>query len=62
MFKTYWKDNKQMLNFDIQININIAADNELEAEKLIKEIMDEIILRENKLNSWDFVEYIIDES
>jgi len=50
-----------MMNFDIQININIAADNELEAEKMIKDIMDDVVTTENKVNSWDFVEYIIDE-
>lgn len=50
-----------MMNFDIQININIVADNELEAEKMIKDIMDDVIRSENKVNSWDFVEYIIDE-
>lgn len=46
------------MNFDIQININITADNELEAEKEVKDIMDGVISSENHLNSWDFVEYI----
>jgi hypothetical protein len=49
------------MNFDIQININLVADNELEAEKLVKEIMNDVVATENKVNSWDFIEYIIDE-
>lgn len=49
------------MQFDIQVNLNVIADNELEAEKLVKEIMDDLIKTENKLTSWDFVEYIFEE-
>ena len=48
--------------FDIQINIKVDADNELEAEKLLSDVMDETVQLENKLHSWEFVEYIpVDE-
>lgn len=49
------------MKFDIQINIAIEADNELAAEKEIKDIMDEVIKTENHVESWDFVEYIVED-
>jgi len=48
--------------FDIQINIKVDADNELEAEKLLSNVMNDTVQLENKLQSWEFVEYIpVDE-
>lgn len=44
--------------FDIPVNIKVIADNELEAEKLIKDIMDDLIRMENKLKDWDYLEFI----
>lgn len=49
------------MKFDIQINLVIEADNELTAEKEIKDIMDEVVKTENHIESWDFVEYIIED-
>jgi len=47
--------------FDIQINVKIEADNELEAEELITDIMNETTALENKLDSWEFIEFVVDE-
>lgn len=49
------------MKFDIQINLSVEADNELEAEKYIKEIMDEVVKTENHVSSWDYVEYIVED-
>lgn len=43
--------------FDIPITIQLEADNELEAEKLTKDIMDETTLLENKIISWNFLKF-----
>lgn len=49
------------MKFDIQINLSVEADNELEAEKYIKEIMDEVVKTENHVSSWDYIEYIMED-
>lgn len=49
------------MKFDIQINLSVEADNELVAEKYIKEIMDEVVKTENHVSSWDYVEYIVED-
>ena len=46
------------MKFDIQVNLQLEADNELEAEQLITDIMNETVALENKLTGWDFIEYI----
>lgn len=46
------------MKFDIPINFNVETDNELEAEKLLKDICNDIVKTENKVNSWDFIEFI----
>lgn len=47
--------------FDIQINVKIEADNELEAEELLSDIMNETVALENKLVGWEYIEYISDD-
>lgn len=44
--------------FDIPVNIKVIADNELEAEKYVKEVMQEINATENKVEGWDFFDFI----
>lgn len=53
-------DYKQM-KFDIQINIVVEADNELAAEKYVKDIMDDVVKTENHVESWDYIEYIVED-
>jgi len=48
--------------FDIQINVKIEADHEWEAEELISDVMNETVTLENKLVSWEYVEYVSDDS
>lgn len=44
--------------FDIPITLKINADNELEAEKLVEDILNEIVDIENKVISWEFIEFV----
>jgi hypothetical protein len=46
------------MNFDIPITLKVNADNELEAEKLVKDILDEVVDVENKVISWEFIEFV----
>lgn len=49
------------MKFDIQINLVVEADNELFAEKYIKDIMDEVVQRENHVESWDYIEFVVED-
>lgn len=53
-----------MESYDIQINVNVTAETEQEAEEKVKQLMQYEMTRpalERAVNSWDFIEFISED-
>lgn len=53
-----------MLNWDIPININVAAHTEKEAEEIVSKILNQEMKKpalERNMNGWDFIIFTEDE-
>lgn len=52
-----------MDNFDIGININVAAHTEQEAEEIVTRILNQEMQKpvlQRRMNTWDFLVYVAD--